>query len=433
MRKVFNPITPPFDQISDEISDINGLQAILDTISPGVGTGTTFPTSPTQGDMFYRTDIKTLFQYESAWKAIISYGAVTYYVDDATGTDTVGNGYSVSSPVKTIQYAVNLVPPINGGNVLISVVQGTYKELVTIQGKFFSGPFTFTIEGEQSNQVSNVSVATSQLVNDLTTTYHQEVVVSGTPWTVDQFKNMWFEVTSGTGVGQKSPILDNTNNTLRLSRNLSPNLDATSVFRIFDIVTIIDASDDGVTPVRTSCLSIDCHNTTYRNLWCKGALGYSSNVVFGQQGYTRFTLEYVKVSGGQGHGVQASQGNIANMNYVIAVNNARAGFISSGAIRQAAAGCLFAYNSLQGVYIQKKGADLAGTLSSRCHQNGREGMAIYHGMVNAGGIWIFDGNYSNGTAVLVDKQGLADSFSTYAYRNQSLNYSVNTANGAVLT
>jgi hypothetical protein len=113
--------------------------------------------------MFYRTDIKTLFQYESAWKAIISYGAVTLYVDATNGSDAVGQGYgSGADACATLQFAFDLIPPINGGNVTINMTAETYAENAVIGGKGFSGPYTITINGTMSTVASLTATGGTQ-------------------------------------------------------------------------------------------------------------------------------------------------------------------------------------------------------------------------------------------------------------------------------
>lgn len=135
-------------------ADESGIEFVLAS-GGGVDTGTTFPVGPTQGLMFYKTDIKTLFQYESAWKPIISYGAVTIYVDAINGSDAIGKGYaSGTGACKTLQFAFDLIPPINGGNVTINVTAGTYAESAILGGKSYSGPYTITINGTLSTLAS---------------------------------------------------------------------------------------------------------------------------------------------------------------------------------------------------------------------------------------------------------------------------------------
>ena len=118
-------------------------------ISVNYAYGETFPpTSAITGRLFYRTDLQTLFSYGTAWKAIYSFGNTTLYVDGASGSDAVGQGYgSGANATATIQYAIDLIPPINDGNVVVNIAAGTYAETVNIQGKTFTGDYTLTING----------------------------------------------------------------------------------------------------------------------------------------------------------------------------------------------------------------------------------------------------------------------------------------------
>ncbi len=110
--------------------------------------GTGFPTSPAQGQWFYHTTSNCLFMYDgSVWKPIISFGAMTLYVDGTNGSDAPGQGFaSGSGATATIQYAINLIPAIVGGNVTINVAAGTYA-VFTVPKKLFLGSFTIELRG----------------------------------------------------------------------------------------------------------------------------------------------------------------------------------------------------------------------------------------------------------------------------------------------
>ena len=74
------------------------------------------------GQWFYANDIKVLYLYEQKWVPIISFGALTLYVDVGSGSDASGKGFSSGSgATATIQYAVDLIPAICGGNVIVNI------------------------------------------------------------------------------------------------------------------------------------------------------------------------------------------------------------------------------------------------------------------------------------------------------------------------
>ena len=67
-------------------------------------------------------------------KATILKDSLDLYVS-TSGSDTTGDG-SESNPFRTIQHAVDMIPPVlNGKRVIINVAAGTYDEDVVIQGK----------------------------------------------------------------------------------------------------------------------------------------------------------------------------------------------------------------------------------------------------------------------------------------------------------
>lgn len=189
--------------------------------------GTSFPANPTTGQWFYHATIKTLFIYEAAWKGIISFGAVTIYVDKTNGTDQLGNGYaSGASAVKTIQYAVNMVSSINGGNVTISCTGEDFAENVTVQGKAFSGSYQLTIQG--TDAASAVTGTASGGGSDADTYYMDDATKN---WTTNAYRGYFLEITSGIGAGSVRLIESNTSTRLRIVGNLTMN--NTSVYKVY--------------------------------------------------------------------------------------------------------------------------------------------------------------------------------------------------------
>lgn len=111
--------------------------------------GTTFHSSPVQGQWFYHTTAKTLFIFDgSKWRPIVSFGSFNLYVDGTLGVDTPGQGFSSGSgATKTIAYALDLVPPLVGGDIFIRIAAGTYAESVSIGPYIMRGTSRIYISG----------------------------------------------------------------------------------------------------------------------------------------------------------------------------------------------------------------------------------------------------------------------------------------------
>lgn len=198
--------------------------------------GTSFPGSPVTGQWFYRTDIDTLFIYEAAWKAIISFGAVTIYVDNTNGTDGIGYGYgSGAAAVKTVQYAVNLIQSISGGNVTVNITAETYNETVTIRGKSFSGNYAITLQGTDGSTVTSGTATSAG--SDADTYYLDD---SGKAWTINAYAGYLVAITGGTGSGQKRLIESNTATKLRIIGKWDTVPDVTSTYKVYLPGTLIN-------------------------------------------------------------------------------------------------------------------------------------------------------------------------------------------------
>ena len=147
---------------TDPAGDYADVKTRLNSLIPS---GSTLPTSPIAGNMFLHTPTgrKVLMQYDgSNWRPIISYGSMTLYVDDASGSDAQDKGGgSGADAFATVQYAVDQIPGSVGGNVVINIASGTFAENVVINGKKFTGDYTITLVGILTNQetVSSATVA----------------------------------------------------------------------------------------------------------------------------------------------------------------------------------------------------------------------------------------------------------------------------------
>ena len=114
--------------------------------------GDTLPTSPVTSQYFLHTPTgrKILYFYDgSAWSAVKSIGAMTVYVDEASGTDSLDKGTaSGASAFATRQYAADSIPPTVGGNVIVYLANETSTTGDTaVEGKQFEGAYSLTYEG----------------------------------------------------------------------------------------------------------------------------------------------------------------------------------------------------------------------------------------------------------------------------------------------
>jgi len=109
--------------------------------------GSTFPTNATDGMRFVHeiTGRKILYVYDednTVWIPVESIGDMTLYVnvDGATAADTLSNGTTSANGFLTIQYAIDVIPPLFSGDVNIYIDYGeaaanSYAESVVVRGK----------------------------------------------------------------------------------------------------------------------------------------------------------------------------------------------------------------------------------------------------------------------------------------------------------
>ncbi len=132
----------------------------LDGVIPSVGTA--FPANPAEGDLFYHSTHEILFQHEGAlWAPIISYAALSLFVDAGSGSDAIGQGFgSGASATATVQYCIdNCIPAIfGGGDVTITITAANYAEDVVIKGKMANGDFVIIPTGTLSESVAEATV-----------------------------------------------------------------------------------------------------------------------------------------------------------------------------------------------------------------------------------------------------------------------------------
>lgn len=89
--------------------------------------------------------------------------ARTYYVNASSGVDAANRGDTATNPLKTVQYAVDLIEPSYTGTVLI-VLKGNTNEDVMVTGK---STFRFSIVGSTFDNDPNFSEPTSTIPDRL--------------------------------------------------------------------------------------------------------------------------------------------------------------------------------------------------------------------------------------------------------------------------
>jgi hypothetical protein len=137
--------------------------ATFKAITMACDNGATLPVAPVIGQWFLHTPTgrKVLMQYSgTAWIPIISIGTMTMYVDNTDGTDVADKGGAVDAGAfKTIQYAVDIVPPIFTGNVTININNETYAESVVVGGKKPSGDYWLRLVGTMNSQATGTATS----------------------------------------------------------------------------------------------------------------------------------------------------------------------------------------------------------------------------------------------------------------------------------
>jgi len=128
-------------------------------VEPNSTLGSTFPAVPTDGMMFCHevTGRKILYCYDldnTTWVPIESIGAMTLYVDKTDGSDSLEDHRTGvdGDAFATVQYAIDVIAGLVGGNVTININNEDYDEDIVIRGKSLTGDYTITLQGTLSQQ-----------------------------------------------------------------------------------------------------------------------------------------------------------------------------------------------------------------------------------------------------------------------------------------
>jgi hypothetical protein len=158
-------------------------------------TGSTFPNNPDTGQLFLHvvTGRKILYQYDGTnWKPIRSYGAMTLYVDATDGTDDLNHGTGVDADAfDTLQYAIDLLPPVLDGTVTIGVGSNITERVVAKQ--IYGGQVLIVGAFSTTNKVA--TGGTAGTVNSATC-----ASITGT-FSAHQYEGQLVRFTSGTNNG----------------------------------------------------------------------------------------------------------------------------------------------------------------------------------------------------------------------------------------
>lgn len=172
---------------------------------------------------------------ESFWAnggvRLVTTGPVTLYVSP-TGSDT-NTGLSASSPLLTVQAAIDKLPRLILHAVTINLAAGNYANAgFTLSGRTFgllNGTFGgITIQGPAT--WSTVTLGAGSSTGTMTGAYVAPVVSTATPgtftdsaqtWAADALKGKFLMMTSGTASGTIRVIVGNTSTALSLTTALS--------------------------------------------------------------------------------------------------------------------------------------------------------------------------------------------------------------------
>ena len=128
--------------------------------------GATLPSSPAVGQWFLHTPTgrSVLMQYaNSQWNSIVSFGAMTIYVDKTNGTDSADKGYgTTTNAFKTLTYMWARLPAMFNGNITVYVSSDTYNEVFQFGGKTPAGSYSISIVGSTTTLDSGTMTSSVQ-------------------------------------------------------------------------------------------------------------------------------------------------------------------------------------------------------------------------------------------------------------------------------
>mgnify|MGYP001557866364 CR=1 FL=1 len=168
----------------------------------GITDGQLFTHTPTGRSVWMKYNVST-----AVWTPVLNEGTTTMYVDGASGSDNQNKGYGTGvNAFATIQFAVNQIAGLVGGNVIINVAAGTYAETLTIQGKAFTGNYRISFYGAMT--ITDSLIASAGTAGSGAS--HGTVTRNSGTWTTNARNGYLVRFTSGVNNGAIRVIDSNT-------------------------------------------------------------------------------------------------------------------------------------------------------------------------------------------------------------------------------
>ena len=198
----------------------------------------TIPSGAAIGDCFTLNVTGRLVQMSyngSQWLPQVAYGSNTMYVNGTAGTDNQTQGYGTGTAAfKTIQYAIDQIPPVNTGDTVINIAGGIYYEPVTIQGKGYTGAYSITLQGQPFTTTgANLSGAPDLWARGNATADGKPISPSlmtdngaFSAYGTNGLRGYFFTKDNATFY----PILGNDNNTIKIAENAINSLTTYSIY-----------------------------------------------------------------------------------------------------------------------------------------------------------------------------------------------------------
>jgi hypothetical protein len=221
----------------------------------------TLPATGFDGRLWLHTPAGRAWQrlyHGTSWYGQFGYGPATLHVDPA-GTDDPDHGWGPGAAAyRTIAYVLDQVPPLLFGAVTVNLGAGTYRELVTIRGKYFTGDYSLTLKSAVTVDYSNTAPTAAANGAGSGSAGYGTLTKTGANLGVNGHRDKFLEITAGTGAGQLRVIHANTADTWTIAGRWATVPDGTSAFRVRSPASRITGANAGAetTAVRANAVRV---------------------------------------------------------------------------------------------------------------------------------------------------------------------------------